>query len=275
MQVSQIWRYPLKSAQGESVPGSLVTAVGLAWDRQLAAVDTVTGRALTARREPKLLMLSASVVGGRVRVATPSGHPLESDDELSRWLGRAVHLARPPADRQPEYEFPIDPDDETGPWGVWSGPADVWHDSTRTRVSILSTASIRHWPVRRFRPNVLVDGAGEDALVGRRIGIGSVVFDVVKPIDRCIMITRAQPGGIERDPGVLKTVVRERGGFLGVGALVVTPGQLGLGDEVTDLGPAGEIPASSGLSSTPTAPNDPGIYEDAGRSGTTTTGHGA
>jgi uncharacterized protein len=238
VQVSQIWRYPLKSAQGESVPRSLVTGLGLVWDRQLAVVDIATGRPLTARREPRLLMLSAGVAGNRVRLETPEGQPVDSDDDLSGWLGRSVCLARPPTDSQPEYEFPVDSEDEAGAWDVWRGPADVWHDSTRTRVSILSTASIRQWPVRRFRPNVLVDGAGEDELVGRRVGIGSVVFDVVKRIDRCVMITRPQPAGIQRDLGVLKTVLREHDGFLGVGALIVTAGEVRVGDEVIDLGPA-------------------------------------
>ena len=219
------------------MPWSLVTGLGLAWDRQLAVVDTTTGRALTGRREPKLLMLSAWVTGDRVCLETPAGHEVESDDDLSRWLGRAVRLSRPPGDRQPEYEFPVDSDDEDGVWSVWSGPADVWHDSTRTRVSIMSTASLRHWSVRRFRPNIVVDRGGEDELVGLRIGIGSVVLDVMKRIDRCVMVTRPQPGGIERDVGVLKTVLRESDGFLGVGALVVTPGRVDLGDEVTDLGP--------------------------------------
>ena len=238
MRVREIWRYPVKSAQGESVPRSVVTGLGLEWDRQLAVVDTVTGRALTGRREPNLLMLSARAAGDRVRLTSPAGSEVESDDDLSRWLGRAVRLSRPSRDRQPDYEFPVDPDDETGAWGVWSGPADVWHDSTRTRVSIISTASLRHWPVRRFRPNLLVEGAGEDGLVGRRIRIGSVVLDVVKRIDRCVMVTRPQPGGIERDADVLKTVLRESGGFLGVGAMVVTHGRLDVGDDVTDLGPA-------------------------------------
>ncbi|MDQ4089797.1 MAG: sulfurase, partial [Actinomycetota bacterium] len=79
----------------------------------------------------------------------------------------------------------MDFEDESGTWDVWTGPAGVWHDSTRTRVSILSRASLRDWPVRRFRPNVVVDGPGEDELVGRRVGLGSVVLDVVKRIDRC------------------------------------------------------------------------------------------
>ena len=219
---------------------SVVTGLGLEWDRQLALIDNATGRALTARREPKLLMLSASVAGDRVRLSTAVGRPVESDQDLSAWLGRAVRLARPPTDSRPEYEFPVDPDDETGAWDVWRGPAGVWHDSTRTRVSILSTESLRHWPVRRFRPNVLVHGAGEDELVGRRIGIGSVVLDVLKRIDRCVMVTRPQTGGIERDVGVLKTVLREHDGCLGVGAVIVNTGELHLGDEMTDFGPVPE-----------------------------------
>lgn len=69
------------------------------------------------------------------------------------------------------------------------------------------------------------------------------------------MISRAQPGGIERDALVLKTVLREHDGFLGVGALVVSSGQLAVGDAVVELGgaaeggpanlvmPAGEVPS--------------------------------
>lgn len=47
---------------------------------------------------------------------------------------------------------------------------------------------------------------------------------------RVVGIWRYQPGGIERDLDVLRTVQREHDGFLGVGALVVTPGTLGNGD---------------------------------------------
>lgn len=235
MRVAGIWRYPVKSAQGEPVTESTVSGLGLAWDRQLALVDVATGRALTGRREPKLLMLSARVAGGRVHITAPDGGALAGDEELSSWLGRPVRLCPPPADRGPEYDYPLDDEDESGPWSLWRGPAGVWHDSTRARVSIVSTATLRDWPVRRFRPNLVVDGAGEDELVGRRIAIGSVVLDVMKRIDRCVMVTRPQPG-IERDLDVLRTVRRERDGFLGVGALVVTPGDLRMGDGLTDQG---------------------------------------
>jgi uncharacterized protein YcbX len=236
--VSQLWRYPVKSAQGEPVRRSVVGCLGLQWDRQLAVVDLVTGRALTGRREPQLLMLSAAVHDGRVRIRAPEGQVLTSDDALSAWLGRPVSLTPPPVDRRPEYDFPVDAEDESGQWDVWSGPVGVWHDSTRTQVSILSTSELRDWPVRRFRPNVLVDGSDENQLVGRRIAIGSVVLDVMKRIDRCVMVTRAQPGGIDRDLGVLRTVMRERDGFLGVGAIVAGSGEMQVGDELRDIGPS-------------------------------------
>jgi uncharacterized protein YcbX len=222
----------VKSAQGEQLSESAVTRLGLAWDRQLAVVDGATGRALTGRREPKLLMLSARVAGGRALITSPDGAALAGEEELSAWLGRPVRVCRPPAEQGPEYDYPLDDEDESGRWGLWRGPAGVWHDSTRARVSIVSTATLRHWPVRRFRPNVVVDGDGEDDLVGRRIAIGSVVLDVMKRIDRCVMVTRTQPG-IERDLDVLRTVRKERDGFLGVGALVVTPGELRVGDQLT------------------------------------------
>lgn len=86
----------------------------------------------------------------------------------------------------------------------------------------------------------MVDGAGENELVGRRIRVGSVVLDVMTRIDRCVMVARAQPGGIERDLDVLKTVLRDSEGFLGVGAVVATPGELTVGDAVTDLGPTAQ-----------------------------------
>ena len=238
MTVRQIWRYPVKSAQGESVDRATVTGLGLEWDRRLAIVDVSTGRPLTGRREPKLLMLSANVSDGGVLIRDPDGHALASDADLSAWLGRSVRLALPPVDPPPEYDFPVDFEDESGAWDVWTGPTGVWHDSTRTQVSILSVASLRDWPVRRFRPNVVVEGVDENALVGRRVAIGSAAFDVMKRIDRCVMVTRPQPGGIERDLSVLKTVIRESDGFLGVGALVADVGEFEVGDQLRDLGPS-------------------------------------
>ena len=85
------------------------------------------------------------------------------------------------------------------------------------------------------RQHVVVDADGvgaENELVGQHVSIGSVVLDVIKPIDRCVMTTRPQPGGIERDLDVLRTINAERQSWLGVGALVLQAGSLAVGDEV-------------------------------------------
>jgi hypothetical protein len=49
------------------------------------------------------------------------------------------------------------------------------------------------------------------------------------------MVTRPQPGGIERDLSVLKTINRELGRMLGIGATVTSGGTVRLGDELTVL----------------------------------------
>jgi hypothetical protein len=46
------------------------------------------------------------------------------------------------------------------------------------------------------------------------------------------MVTRPQPGGIGRDTAILKSIHRERGGMLSVGAQVLEPGSVAVGDEL-------------------------------------------
>jgi hypothetical protein len=50
------------------------------------------------------------------------------------------------------------------------------------------------------------------------------------------MTTRPQPDGIERDLAVLRLINNERGGYLAVAALVVQPGVVRVGDELTPSG---------------------------------------
>jgi hypothetical protein len=45
-------------------------------------------------------------------------------------------------------------------------------------------------------------------------------------------VTRPQPGGIDRDLDVLKTINAERASMLAVGGTVKTPGEISVGDEV-------------------------------------------
>ena len=235
MRVAELWRYPVKSLQGERLASADVGPQGLAGDRQWALFDVVTGYGLTARRVPDLLFLSGRLrPDGGVEVVLPDGSVTAEDAVLSDRLGRPVTL-RSAVDAPGErlYENPA----EVGAnaeydWDAFPGARGAFHDSSRTRVSLVSTGTLGSWDRRRFRANVVLDGHGEDALVGRRVRLGGAELEVVKQLDRCVMVTRPQPGGIGRDNGVLKTIHRERDGSLAVGALVARAGTVAVDDEL-------------------------------------------
>jgi uncharacterized protein YcbX len=234
VRITALFRYPVKSMQGEPLAAADVGAAGIIGDRQWAIVDVDTGLALTARRQPELLFASAALDGDDVAITLPDGTVTADDEVLSRWLGHPVALTRADSVDHGTFEIALDFENEnTAEWFQWEGPAWSFHDSTRTQVSIIGAATLGDWDVRRFRPNVLVGGSHEDSWIGRSVGVGSTRLDIVKPIDRCVITTRPQPGGIDRDLDVLRTVNRERDGNLGVSALVETPGRIAIGDEIT------------------------------------------
>lgn len=224
--VGQLWRFPVKSMGGESLDEVEVGSLGLDGDRSWGVVDRATGNVLTARREPRLLLATAALVDGDLVVTLPDGRLTDAGEDVAAWLDRDVEL-RPAGPVGGTYENPLDPETESG-WVSWQGPPGAWHDSHRTRVSLVSTGTVGEWDVRRFRANVVLEGEGEDALVGRRIELGEVTLDVTKQIDRCVMVTREQPG-LPADRSVLRTIARQRANHLGIGALVVTPGRLTVG----------------------------------------------
>jgi hypothetical protein len=236
VRVAELWRYPVKSLQGERLTSAEAGPEGLAGDRQWALFDVDTGFGLTARRVPDLLFLSARLrADGHVEVVLPDGTVTPDDAVLSDWLGRSVALrAATDAPGERRYESPHEIG-EAGEydWDAFSGARGAFHDSSRIRVSLVSTDTLGTWDRRRFRANVVLEGAGEDALVGRRVWLGDAELDVVKQVDRCVMVTRPQPGGVGRDNGVLKTIHRERGGYLAIGALVARAGTVAQGDELT------------------------------------------
>jgi uncharacterized protein len=233
MRVLELWRYPVKSLQGERLDSAMVTGDGLEGDRRFAIFDVETGFGLTARRAPELLFASARLGDdGGVDITLPDGSHAPDDDALSEWLGRPVELRSAELQTPRRYENPeVDFERETErDWAPFEGAPGPFHDSSRTRVSLVSTETIGAWDRRRFRSNVLLDGAGEDALVGSRVALGDAVLDIGKRIGRCVMTTRPQPDGIERDLTVLRTIARERDACLAVGALVLRPGRVSVGD---------------------------------------------
>jgi len=239
MKVLEIWRYPIKSIGGEQLRSVDVDQFGIIGDRRWGLVDDTTGLVLTARREPRLLFASCSLIDGVPVTITDEGHPLTTSDDFSRWLNRPVRLTAA-GNVGGVYENPLDAEQETE-WVSWQGPAEAWHDSGQARLSLVSTASLAQdhttpWPFRRFRSNLLLDGSGEDGLIGSLVGIGTTRLTITKPISRCVMVTRSQPG-LPVDRSVLRDITAERHGTLAVGAVVAQPGTINESDHLVELSP--------------------------------------
>lgn len=226
MRVTEIWRYPVKSLGGETLTTAPVDDRGIEGDRGWGVYDPATGMVLTGRREPGLLFLSARLVAGRPEIRTDRGTVLPDDAALSDHLGRPVEL-RSADDGPGTFENPMDIDHDAD-WVQWQSAGTTFHDG-RSTVSLATEREFGAWDRRRFRINVIVDG---DAITTEGpMTVGQVGFRVRKPIERCVMVSRAQPG-IGRDLSVLKTIIREHDNQLGVGAIVTTPGTISIGDEL-------------------------------------------
>ncbi|MCH9839006.1 MOSC N-terminal beta barrel domain-containing protein [bacterium] len=235
MRVTEIWRSPVKSMGGETLLSAEVTEFGIAGDRGWSIYDHATGTTLTARRTPELLFASARFDADDLVIVLPDGSEFGADGSarLSAWLSRDVELRSTDehnADTGGVYEVPLDAENDAK-WVSWTGPGGAFHDSAKTRLSLVSTATLGNWDRRRFRTNVIVDAPGEDDFVGQRVSIGDLTLNVTKQVDRCVMVSRPQPG-LDRDLQVLKTITAERATFLAVGCVIAEPGVIALGDEV-------------------------------------------
>ncbi|MCV7214147.1 MOSC N-terminal beta barrel domain-containing protein [Mycobacterium crocinum] len=122
--ITSIWRYPVKSMQGERVAEAAIGELGLHADRTWAVRDVELDATTSAKRLPGLLWLTARYpdapgpdVGPghapEVLIGFPDGTEVSSSDPivhqaLSRYLDRAVELRPlPPLERRDEYRGPM------------------------------------------------------------------------------------------------------------------------------------------------------------------------
>lgn len=253
MQVAELWRYPVKSMQGEQLDECEMTALGVSGDRRLGVLDCDTGRVVSAKRDGRLLEATAVLRDSGVAVTLPGESAREPgpelDARLTDWLGRASRLVTAD-DKAATFESPEDVDDDDSPLVAWTGRAGFFVDSSP--LHLLSTVDLEslgverpdlQWDVRRFRPNVVLSGGVSGELErlapGTMITLGSAELSVTKGCERCVMTTRAQPAGLERQPDVLRHVLREHGSCLGLLATVVRDGSARVGDAVQLSEPQG------------------------------------
>jgi len=138
------------------------------------------------------------------------------------------------------FENFADFEDEASEVVSWEG--QPWSFVDGSELHLIATADLdqladerpgTNWDVRRFRPNIVIStGAGvrSTSWLQSTVRVGGAVVGVENGCARCVLTTRQQPGGIERDLEVLRHVARAHGNELGVMASVLRPGQVRLGD---------------------------------------------
>ncbi|MGN6088033.1 MAG: MOSC domain-containing protein [Actinomycetales bacterium] len=225
--VQRLWRYPVKSMQGEELTTLPLDARGAVGDRVWAVYteDGGIGSGKTTtrfRRVPGLLDLAARwSADGVPDVSVGDGTWLRADDaglhqRLSERLGRDVRLAA-------EGDIPHHDD----------APL---HLVTTSAIAELGKRLGTELDPRRFRANLLVD-TGHDAgpvdqdWLGKRLRIGDAELRVTEPMPRCVMVGMAQPG-LPYDPRILKSLAADDDLAFGVMVEVITPEPLAVGAEV-------------------------------------------
>ena len=203
--------------------------------------------------------------GHSLRIVLPDGQVVtgeqsDVDERLSEALNRTVTLAATEQGRPAPGRTSIST--------AWSGKSDMyWPDIEGlpyreavtdfdlpagtffdcATVHLLTTATLarlRHsypegrFEIPRFRPNIVVEPVSdegtfiENSWVGRTVEIGSEVrLAVTGQCGRCVMTTLPQ-GDLPEDRGILRTIVRQNHGRIGVYAAVLRGGTIHRGDQV-------------------------------------------
>ncbi len=278
--VGQIWRFPVKSMQGDTVHAAHVSARGLRGDRAWAMRDEQRQEVQWGKRHPELMLCAARYRSepqddavAPVEVTFPDGETLASDDDeriharLSKLVGvkAALWPLQPASDVQFYKRYKPDegqflqemadafarepgepmPDLAQFPEVLMDHVAVPGTFFDNEEIHLLTSASLAHmrslnpeagWDVRRFRPNFYLDtpalsGLAENDWIGRTLRLGEVVLEISAPTPRCGMTVRPQ-GDLAYDKSILRTIVREAGQNLGVGAHCRQAGTVRAGDAV-------------------------------------------
>lgn len=263
--VAELWRFPIKSMQGESVSTLTITPQGAVGDRAYGLLDVATGKIASAKNVrlfPHLMACRAAYVQAPepdappppVRMDLPNGVSVCSDDAdvddvLSGYFERDVRLVQAPQAVATYDQYQADTagnnGDETGIAGAFR---DAWPLSILTQATLRQLAEYQadsRFDPRRFRMNFIIataqTGFIENDWLGQELGLGDDVRLHVGARDsRCVMTTLPQ-ADLPHDPEVLRTIARHnkvhvegRGDrpCAGVYAQVAAPGVVRVGDAV-------------------------------------------
>jgi uncharacterized protein YcbX len=268
--VKEIFRYPVKSMQGERLSAVDIGVHGVIGDRAYALREA-NGRVVTAKKWANMLEFSSrydapptSGALAPLRITLPDGRTIQAQAPdtsavLSAVLGRPVMLERAQSDQPSHAE--IDPTTVFGDVPVenvlpgrtaammpdaFALPSGTFFDSASIHVIASGTLAHLHTLIgpdaqvdpRRFRPNMVVEtalgveGFMEDDWLEGTLEVGERVRIVqLRPTRRCVMTTHRQ-ADLVRDLRILRTAVQHHHDHVGVWASIDTGGTVRVGDPV-------------------------------------------
>ena len=108
--------------------------------------------------------------------------------------------------------------------------------TTQSLAHLSSLATDQVFDVRRFRPNLLIDANSsqpfpEQEWVGRKLRVGDAEVEITMDCPRCVMTTHGFQD-LAKDPGIMRTLVKEANGNLGVYAKVTSAATVSIGDPI-------------------------------------------
>jgi len=217
------------AAQGEASPPVEITLPGSA---QAQAPGPDLGEGLSS-------LLGQAVSLWPLQPAEELDHyrrgPAESEDVEADL--RAV-FARTPDEPLPDLgAFPPELFQFASPPGTYFDAFPLLLLTQESLATLQSRAPESRFDARRFRPNFLVgdtppgDPFPEFAWAGKTLSLGEAEVEVVMACPRCVMTTHGFDD-LAKDPSIMRALVQEAGGNLGVYAKPSKPGRIRIGDEV-------------------------------------------
>lgn len=236
--VAGLWRYPVSSVGGQSMPHLDVSPAGIPGDRRFALFDPASGLAAAPEREPRwrpALFLEAMRDEALLpQLRFPDGETFWLDDSrllqrLEDHFGFAAGIgAYGGLDDGADMRFPIVSNRYQ--------PAALHLVTTGSLRQLADVAGVPALDPRRFRPSILIEteegeGFMENAWIGHDITIGTTAVRVTEPTRRCGMTMIAQPE-IDEQPEILRGIMRHNARNLGVYATVSDAVTITVGDPV-------------------------------------------
>ncbi len=226
--IKSLWRYPVKSMQGEKRNTLTLNLRGVEWDRlfTIRDLDGKFGSGKNTRRFVRidgLLSFEAHYEQDIPVITFPNGRILRGDESnihtaLSEALGQPVTLAR---------EEVISHLDDS-PIHIVTTASLTWLQNALPN-SVIDE--------KRLRANLIVDIEGDTPIehtwIGQQLLVGDhVVLEITKLAERCVM-TSSEQKDLPHDPRVFRHIAQHANLKLGVYAKVIAGSVINLSDKIS------------------------------------------